>query len=336
MKNDNKYIKKSISNLTSREINFQKINSIMNQNLVGLFDYLKASVYFSAYDIKNEKKEKNEKNLEEFFKSKIFDKKPFILNNNRKSITFNKKKQNNQLNIIINIKNNQIKFKKNKFTSPFMLHSKKSHFLKNMVEFSKNIHSEEKKEENIKKKYPKLESISLNSTDFHNFAENQVFLTPRISRYDAGITVERNEKFTSTKEFPRNFRSLYNFNFNNFIPMKFKDNMFLSKRNKINSARAWFSLDNSKENDYKDLKRKFKLRIRNLYERNRDENSDFGKINYYNSNSKSNSNCKQNSDIKKNKTQRMIKSLKPNCYYNNLHLLKLSKIFKKNSYQSLD
>ena len=67
MKNDNKYIKKSISNLTSREINFQKINSIMNQNLVGLFDYLKASVYFSAYNIKNEKKRKKRKKFRRIF-----------------------------------------------------------------------------------------------------------------------------------------------------------------------------------------------------------------------------------------------------------------------------
>ena len=53
-------------------------------------------------------------------------------------------------------KNNKINFKKNKFISPFVLHSKKSHFLKNMVVFSKNIHSEERKEENIKKKISKI------------------------------------------------------------------------------------------------------------------------------------------------------------------------------------
>ena len=90
-------IKKRVSNLSSTDINFHKINTIMNQRLVGLLDYLTASVYFSKYNIK---KVKNEKNLKQFFKSKIFAKKPFTINNNSKLKLSNKNQQNKQLNSI--------------------------------------------------------------------------------------------------------------------------------------------------------------------------------------------------------------------------------------------
>ena len=314
--------KKSVSNLANTDINFHKINTIMNQRLVGLLDYLTASVYFSRYNIK---KVKNEKNLKQFFKSKIFAKKPFTINNNSKLKLSNKNQQNKQLNIIINFKNNKINFKKNKFTSPFVLHSKKSHFLKNMVVFSKNIHSEERKEENIKKRYPKLKSISLNSTDFQNFSKNQIFLTPRISRYDSGVTVERNDKFTSTRDFMRNYKSLNDINFSNLSP-------FLLNDKGLKSSRTWLSLDNNKENEMIQWKKRLKLKLRNLYDRNAIE-SYKGEMS---SNYISNYNYRNNSNETKNKSLRSIKTLKPNCYYNNLHLLKLSKIFKKNSFQNLD
>jgi hypothetical protein len=314
--------KKSVSNLANTDINFHKINTIMNQRLVGLLDYLTASVYFSRYNIK---KVKNEKNLKQFFKSKIFAKKPFTINNNSKLKLSNKNQQNKQLNIIINFKNNKINFKKNKFTSPFVLHSKKSHFLKNMVVFSKNIHSEERKEENIKKRYPKLKSISLNSTDFQNFSKNQIFLTPRISRYDSGVTVERNDKFTSTRDFMRNYKSLNDINFSNLSP-------FLLNDKGLKSSRTWLSLDNNKENEMIQWKKRLKLKLRNLYDRNAVE-SYKGEMS---SNYISNYNYRNNSNETKNKSLRSIKTLKPNCYYNNLHLLKLSKIFKKNSFQNLD
>ena len=325
MKNDKQnQFKKSVSNLANTDINFHKINTIMNQRLVGLLDYLTASVYFSRYNIK---KVKNEKNLKQFFKSKIFAKKPFTINNNSKLKLSNKNQQNKQLNIIINFKNNKINFKKNKFTSPFVLHSKKSHFLKNMVLFSKNIHSEERKEENIKKRYPKLKSISLNSSDFQNFSKNQIFLTPRISRYDSGVTVERNDKFTSTRDFMRNYKSLNDINFSNLSP-------FLLNDKGLKSSRTWLSLDNNnnKENEMIQWKKRLKLKLRNLYDRNAIE-SYKGEMS---SNYKSNYNYRNNSNETKNKSLRSIKTLKPNCYYNNLHLLKLSKIFKKNSYQNLD
>jgi len=324
MKKDNQnQFKKSVSNLANTDINFHKINTIMNQRLVGLLDYLTASVYFSRYNIK---KVKNEKNLKQFFKSKIFAKKPFTINNNSKLKLSNKNQQNKQLNIIINFKNNKINFKKNKFTSPFVLHSKKSHFLKNMVVFSKNIHSEERKEENIKKRYPKLKSISLNSSDFQNFSKNQIFLTPRISRYDSGVTVERNDKFTSTRDFMRNYKNLNDINFSNLSP-------FLLNDKGLKSSRTWLSLDNNnKENEMIQWKKRLKLKLRNLYDRNAVE-SYKGEMS---SNYKSNYNYRNNSNETKNKSLRSIKTLKPNCYYNNLHLLKLSKIFKKNSYQNLD
>ena len=317
-------LKKSVSNLANTDINFHKINTIMNQRLVGLLDYLTASVYFSRYNIK---KVKNEKNLKQFFKSKIFAKKPFTINNNSKLKLSNKNQQNKQLNIIINFKNNKINFKKNKFTSPFVLHSKKSHFLKNMVVFSKNIHSEERKEENIKKRYPKLKSISLNSSDFQNFSKNQIFLTPRISRYDSGVTVERNDKFTSTRDFMRNYKSLNDINFSNLSPLLLNDKG-------LKSSRTWLSLDNNnnKENEMIQWKKRLKLKLRNLYDRNAIE-SYKGEMS---SNYKSNYNYRNNSNETKNKSLRSLKTLKPNCYYNNLHLLKLSKIFKKNSFQNLD
>jgi len=315
--------KKSVSNLANTDINFHKINTIMNQRLVGLLDYLTASVYFSRYNIK---KVKNEKNLKQFFKSKIFAKKPFTISNNSKLKLSNKNQQNKQLNIIINFKNNKINFKKNKFTSPFVLHSKKSHFLKNMVVFSKNIHSEERKEENIKKRYPKLKSISLNSSDFQNFSKNQIFLTPRISRYDSGVTVERNDKFTSTRDFMRNYKNLNDINFSNLSP-------FLLNDKGLKSSRTWLSLDNNnKENEMIQWEKRLKLKLRNLYDRNAVE-SYKGEMS---SNYKSNYNYRNNSNETKNKSLRSIKTLKPNCYYNNLHLLKLSKIFKKNSFQNLD
>jgi len=316
--------KKSVSNLANTDINFHKINTIMNQRLVGLLDYLTASVYFSRYNIK---KVKNEKNLKQFFKSKIFAKKPFTINNNSKLKLSNKNQQNKQLNIIINFKNNKINFKKNKFTSPFVLHSKKSHFLKNMVVFSKNIHSEERKEENIKKKYPKLKSISLNSSDFQNFSKNQIFLTPRISRYDSGVTVERNDKFTSTRDFMRNYKSLNDINFSNLSPLLLNDKG-------LKSSRTWLSLDNNnnKENEMIQWKKRLKLKLRNLYDRNAIESYKGEMSSIY----KSNYNYRNNSNETKNKSLRSIKTLRPNCYYNNLHLLKLSKIFKKNSYQNLD
>jgi hypothetical protein len=294
----------------------------MNQRLVGLLDYLTASVYFSKYNIK---KVKNEKNLEQFFKSKIFVKKPFKIGNNYKLNFSNKNQQNKQLNIIVNFKNNKINFKKNKFTSPFILHSKKSHFLKNMVVFSKNIHSEERKEENIKKKYPKLKSISLNSSDFQNFTKNQIFLTPRISSYDSGVTVERNDKYTTTRDLNRNHKSLYDINFSNLYPFLLNDKGLKSSSTKL-------SLDYNKENEVVQWKKRLKLKLRNLYDRNAVESTKGEMSSYY----KSNYNYKNSSNEVKNKSLRSLKTMRPNCYYNNLHLLKLSKIFKRNSSQNLD
>ena len=97
MNEENKnQINKTISNPKSAKINFHKINSIMNQRLDGVLDYLAASVYFSRY---NDRQIQKQKNLENFFKSTIFDKKPFIVKNEHKLSNTNtiSKKQNKQL-----------------------------------------------------------------------------------------------------------------------------------------------------------------------------------------------------------------------------------------------
>ena len=193
-----------------------------------------------------------------------------------------------------------------------------------MVDFSRHFHSEEKKQENIKNRYPKLKSISLNSSDFHNFSENQNFITPRISNYNSGITDERLEKCTSTRELNRNFNSFCDINFVNYSPLSLNDK-------EIKSSKTWLSFDNNKENEIVPFKKRLKLKIRNLYNRNMNECFKGGRTSNHNSN---NNYFYNNED--KSKTSRLLKTVKPNCYYNNLHLLKLSKMSKKNSYQNLD
>ena len=334
-KMDKNKIKTSIPNNSNTNINFQKINSIMNQNLVGLVDYLTASVYFSHY---NDKKEETEKNLKNFFKSKIFAKKPFIMKNDSKMNNKNeKKKQNKQLNIIINIKNNQISFKKNKFTSPYVLHSKKSHFMKNMVVFSKHIHSEAKKENDIKNKYPKLESKSLSSYDLNDYSGNTILLTPRASRLNSCLNSNRFDRFTSTKDFnKKNTKSLYDLNFDNLSKFQFSSNFLMSGKNRIKNSKSLLSLENNKENNLIQWRKRLKLKVRNLYDKNLEDYSKTGmnsNISFENNKFSKRNNNYQNI---MNKTSKIFRTLRPNCYYNNLHLLKLAKTFKKNSYQNLE
>ena len=228
-------VKQKNYNLSNANSNFQKINYIMNQRLDGLLDYLTASFYFYQYNIKNDK---NEKNLKKFFKSKIFEKKPFIMKDETKLNNQKKERQNKKLNIIINIKDDKINFKKNKFTSPFVLHSKKNHFLRNMISFSQHFHSEEKKAEDIKERYPQLKSsFSLNSDSFHNFSEIKNFLTPRISRLNSGKSIKDN-KYTSTKELKRNYKNLSNINFHSFSANRFNEK-------RVKSTKTIFSLKNN-------------------------------------------------------------------------------------------
>ena len=334
-KMDKNKVKENIPNISNTNLNFQKINSMMNQNLVGLVDYLTASVYFSHY---NDKRKETEKNLKKFFKSKIFTKKPFIMKNDTKLNNKNdKKKQNKQLNIIINIQNNQINFKKNKFTSPYILHSKKSHFMKNMVDFSKHIHSKEKKENDIQKKYPKLEAKSLSSYDLNDISCNTILLTPKASQLNSSINSNRFDRFTSTKDFnKKNTKSIYDLNFDNLSKFQFNNNFLMSAKNRIQNSNSYLSLENNKESNLIQWKKRLKLKMGNIYDKNFEDYSKTGmssNISFYtNKNSNRNDNYKNLT----NKTSKIFKTLRPNCYYNNLHLLKLAKTFKKYSYQNLE
>ena len=310
MNEENKnQINKTISNPKSAKINFHKINSIMNQRLDGVLDYLAASVYFSRY---NDRQIQKQKNLENFFKSTIFDKKPFIVKNEHKLSNTNtiSKKQNKQLNIIVNFRNNQLNIKKNKFTSPYILHSKKTHFLKNMIDFSKNFHSEEKKENDIKKTYPKLITKSLN---FRDFSEIPSLSVPNIKKYEPNIFYKKNDlnnkKNNKIQEMSSN---KYSNNKNNEI-------IKLSCVNRIKTSKSFLSLDDGKEKEkLYSKKRLFKKKLLNE-----------------SSNTKLNYNLSWN-NYTSIKSPRKIKLFKANCYYNNLHLLKFEKIFKKNSYQKIN
>ena len=310
MNEENKnQINKTISNPKSAKINFHKINSIMNQRLDGVLDYLAASVYFSRY---NDRQIQKQKNLENFFKSTIFDKKPFIVKNEHKLSNTNtiSKKQNKQLNIIVNFRNNQLNIKKNKFTSPYILHSKKTHFLKNMIDFSKNFHSEEKKENDIKKTYPKLITKSLN---FRDFSEIPSLSVPNIKKYEPNIFYKKNDLNNKKNNKIQEMSS------NKYSNIKNNGIIKLSGVNRIKTSKSFLSLDDGKEKEkLYSKKRLFKKKLLNE-----------------SSNTKLNYNLSWN-NYTSIKYPRKIKLFKANCYYNNLHLLKFEKIFKKNSYQKIN
>ena len=310
MNEENKnQINKTISNPKSAKINFHKINSIMNQRLDGVLDYLAASVYFSRY---NDRQIQKQKNLENFFKSTIFDKKPFIVKNEHKLSNTNtiSKKQNKQLNIIVNFRNNQLNIKKNKFTSPYILHSKKTHFLKNMIDFSKNFHSEEKKENDIKKTYPKLITKSLN---FRDFSEIPSLSVPNIKKYEPNIFYKKNDLNNKKNNKIQEMSS------NKYSNIKNNEIIKLSGVNRIKTSKSFLSLDDGKEKEkLYSKKRLFKKKLLNE-----------------SSNTKLNYNLSWN-NYTSIKYPRKIKLFKANCYYNNLHLLKFEKIFKKNSYQKVN
>ena len=310
MNEENKnQINKTISNPKSAKINFHKINSIMNQRLDDVLDYLAASVYFSRY---NDRQIQKQKNLENFFKSTIFDKKPFIVKNEHKLSNTNtiSKKQNKQLNIIVNFRNNQLNIKKNKFTSPYILHSKKTHFLKNMIDFSKNFHSEEKKENDIKKTYPKLITKSLN---FRDFSEIPSLSVPNIKKYEPNIFYKKNDLNNKKNNKIQEMSS------NKYSNIKNNEIIKLSGVNRIKTSKSFLSLDDGKEKEkLYSKKRLFKKKLLN--------ESSNTKLNY----NLSWNNCTSIKSLRK------IKLFKANCYYNNLHLLKFEKIFKKNSYQKVN
>lgn len=187
--------KKRNSNLNFIDSNFIKVNSIMNQRLIGLVDYLKASIYFSYY--KDKKGNNDSKNLEQFFKNKIFNTNPFHIQSLKHSLNSNlseNKRRNGPLNITVNIRDSKLIFQKNKYSTPYDLHSKKNNFLKSMVDFSKHIHSEIKMEKDLKQKYPRIESFPIHQNGKN---EKKVFpLTPKGSRKK--LLIKTADGFTST------------------------------------------------------------------------------------------------------------------------------------------
>ena len=285
-----KKVKKKNVNLNNIDSNFIKVNSVMNQRLIGLIDYLKASVYFSRYNDK--KTTKNRRNLEKFFKNEIFQTNPFSIPSLKHSFNSNlseKKNKNGPLDIIVNLKNNKLLFHKNKYTSPYDLNSKKQNFLKNMVFFSKELHSELKVEKDLMKKYPKIESFPLN-TNYRCMKKNGP-ITPNISRGNLSIKTDRLTCIYNDKK-----------NQNSF----FKNN-YKKAKNRIKNAKTYLSLDKIEKfrNDF-DITNNIHKNKNNLY----------------------------NSHLQKSysKNRKSVKLFRANCYYNKLHLKKLSKNLIKFTY----
>lgn len=277
-------IKINNDKLNNIDSNFLKLNSIMNQRLIGLVDYLKASIYFSHYNEKNTKK--NKRNLEQFFKNKIFKKNPFSSSSIKNSFISNSENKNNNspLNIVVNFKNNKMIFQKNKYSTPYDLHSKKHNFFKNMVVFSKYIHNGAKIENDFRKKYPKIESFPINN-NYLNY-KNNLPLTPKIARKKLSI---KTDGFTSTYDDKNSF---------------FKNSKKQIKK-RLKNIKTFLSFDNRNE-------------------KNENSNNIFNKS----------SNLFNNTGIKRNNARnKTIKSIKKaNCYYNNLHLKKLSQNLLKYTY----
>ena len=277
-------IKINNDKLNNIDSNFLKLNSIMNQRLIGLVDYLKASIYFSHYNEKNTKK--NKRNLEQFFKNKIFKKNPFSSSSIKNSFISNSENKinNSPLNIVVNFKNNKMIFPKNKYSTPYDLHSKKHNFFKNMVVFSKYIHNGAKIENDFRKKYPKIESFPINN-NYLNY-KNNLPLTPKIARQKLSI---KTDGFTSTYDDKNSF---------------FKNSKKQIKK-RLKNIKTFLSFDNRNE-------------------KNENSNNIFNKS----------SNLFNNTGIKRNNARnKTIKSIKKaNCYYNNLHLKKLSQNLLKYTY----
>ena len=292
-------IKKKNYNLKFIDSNFIKVNSIMNQRLIGLVDYLKASIYFSHY--KDKKSNNDCKNLEKFFKNKIFSTNPFHIQTLKHSLNSNlseDKKRNRPLDITVNIKDNKLTFQKNKYSTPYDLHSKKNNFLKNMVDFSKHIHSESKMEEDLKQKYPKIESFPLYQEG--NNHQNFFPFTPKSSRIK--LLIKTTDGYTSTYDDKNSY---------------FKSNKKF--KNKIRNTKRYLSLDNNLDT----YKIKSKMKNNNFISQNNNKN--LLSTNIIKGQVKKN--------MKKNKTAKLFRA---NCYYNNLHLQKLSKNLLKYTYLNED
>lgn len=283
-------INKKNVNLFNIDSNFHKVNSIMNQRLIGLLDYLKASVYFSHYNDKNNNK--NGRNLEKFFKNKIFKTNPLSVPSLKHSLNSNlseKKNKKRYLDIAVNFKNHKLILQKNKYSTPYDLHLKKNNFLNNMVVFSKHIHSESKMEKDLKEKYPKVESLSLSKNIGKNFS-----LTPQVSRIKK--LAIKTDGFTST----------------------YDDKLNKNIKKRMPNNKTYLSFDNY--GNIQKLKNNLRKKKMFLYNNN----------NYKTNNKNIN---KLKSAKGKNKTATLFRA---NCYYNKLHLKKISKNLEKYTYLNED
>ena len=107
-------------------------------------------------------------------------------------------------------------------------------------------------------------------------------------------------------------------NSDNFSSVKNNKKIILKGMNRIKTAKTFLSLDIGKDKELLFLKKR-------LFKKKLNESS----------NTKLNYNLSWN-NFTNIKSVRKIKLFKANCYYNNLHLLKFEKIFKKNSYQNIN
>jgi len=282
-------------NIENNESHSQKANKIMNQRLIGLINYLKVSAFFSQYNDNNNEKNKN---LENFFKNKIFKKRNpnsiFSINRNKYSNLSEEKKKNMPLDYVIKFRKGEITIQTNKFSSPYDLHSKKNNFLKNIVKFSKDMHSESRVEKDLKENYPLIESFSFRKNKNNNKKFNPK--TPKFSK---------RKIFNKTNFSPIKKKNISLYNNNN------KSNM-----SKITNIKNYFSINNRKNNkEVQNLKNGyFKRNLSN------DEiffNSFFQR--FY-----------------KKGLNKKVKYFRANCYYNKLYLKKISKKLVKNTYLDLD
>ena len=163
--------------------NFIKINSLMNQRLNGLVNFLKTSTYLSYY---NDIKKKKFQNLSKFFKSNILEKK----------IICNYKTLHNKITpnlILFDTKHDSFSILKKKHLSPYYLHIRKNHLLKSMVELSKETHSQANMEAKLKRKYlhnwkPKKKQIYL----LKGREKNEKFLNKNSNEYEGMKTLGNN------------------------------------------------------------------------------------------------------------------------------------------------
>jgi hypothetical protein len=198
------------------------------------------------------------------------------INFTRNKIHFKKQKINSNSNLYIKTFSNiisssnslgkiKIFSKKKLFLSPFQYNNNKNKYFKNLVNFSKEIHSPKHKEKS-------LINNNFNIKSFNKINEKQIR--------------KRNQKTIFTPK---------------FTLKKFKIKNELLNENKN---------ENKNEKNYEnDDKTKVKFLIKGL---------------------------NKEKEIIKNKMENKKKKIKPNCYYNKLHLNKINDIIEKYSYNNID